>query len=65
MYGRRTLAHDGIELRPRVYAPASYEPVQKKMLDRPATMIDVADFVVDYINSDVSTKYSSRQFMSR
>ncbi|KAI0033371.1 RNA-directed RNA polymerase 2 [Vararia minispora EC-137] len=36
-----------------IYRPATYEPAEKKMLDRPATMRDVADFIVDYINSDV------------
>lgn len=38
---------------PRTYPPARYPPAQKKMLDRPSTMQDVADFVVEYINSDV------------
>ncbi|KAI0316524.1 RNA dependent RNA polymerase-domain-containing protein [Amylostereum chailletii] len=33
--------------------PASYDPAPKKELDRSSTMDDVADFVVDYINSDV------------
>jgi RNA-dependent RNA polymerase len=37
-----------------LYAPALYNAAQKKMLDRPSTMDDVAEFVVDYINSDVS-----------
>ncbi len=35
-------------------APAAYDPAPKKLLDRPSTMSDVADFVVDYISSDVS-----------
>jgi RNA-dependent RNA polymerase len=34
--------------------PATYEPAPKKLLPRPSTMDDVADFVADYINSDVS-----------
>ena len=34
--------------------PASYDPASKKLLTRPSTMADVADFVADYINSDVS-----------
>ena len=34
--------------------PAPYEPAPKKLLERPSTMDDVADFVADYINSDVS-----------
>ncbi len=42
-------------LRPRrTYAPAAYDPAQKMLLDRPSTMQDVADFVTEYINSDVS-----------
>jgi RNA-dependent RNA polymerase len=40
---------------PQNYPPAAYTPAQRKMLTRPSTMEDVADFVVDYINSDVST----------
>ncbi|KDQ63790.1 hypothetical protein JAAARDRAFT_120957 [Jaapia argillacea MUCL 33604] len=35
------------------YEAASYDPAPKKLLDRHSTMEDVADFVVDYINSDV------------
>lgn len=43
------------EFRPRsVYEPASYEPAPKKLLDRPSNMKDVADFVVEFISSDVS-----------
>lgn len=38
----------------RLSEAASYDPAPKKVLDRPSTMNDVADFVVDYINSDVS-----------
>jgi RNA-dependent RNA polymerase len=34
--------------------PAEYEPAEKKQLERPSTMEDVAEFVADYINSDVS-----------
>ncbi|KAI0307864.1 RdRP-domain-containing protein [Multifurca ochricompacta] len=33
--------------------PAAYDPAPKKLLDRPSTMNDVADFVADYINSDI------------
>jgi hypothetical protein len=40
---------------PQNYPPAAYTPAPKKLLDRPSTMDDVADFVADYINSDVST----------
>jgi RNA-dependent RNA polymerase len=35
-------------------APAAYKPAPKKLLSQPSTMDDVADFVADYINSDVS-----------
>ncbi|PPQ73220.1 hypothetical protein CVT24_010030 [Panaeolus cyanescens] len=42
------------EFRPKtVVAPAEYSPVPKKLLDRPSTMDDVADFVVEFIYSDV------------
>ena len=37
-----------------VYDPALYNAAPKKMLEYPSTMDDVADFFVDYINSDVS-----------
>ncbi|KAF4623572.1 hypothetical protein D9613_001948 [Agrocybe pediades] len=33
--------------------PADYDPAPKKYLNRPSTMSDVADFVMEYINSDV------------
>lgn len=33
--------------------PASYNPAPKNLLDRPSTMADVAEFVMQYINSDV------------
>jgi hypothetical protein len=36
-----------------ISSPASYEPAQRKTLDRPSTMLDVADFVMEYISSDV------------
>lgn len=41
----------------QTYEPALYNPAPKKVLDRPSTMDDVADFVVDYINSDVSVSF--------
>ena len=42
------------ELLPRVnYEPAAYDPAPKKLLDRPSTIDDIADFVADYVNSDV------------
>ena len=34
--------------------PAAYEAAPKKLLPHPSTMADVADFVTDYINNDVS-----------
>ncbi|KAF8807563.1 RNA-directed RNA polymerase 2 [Phlegmacium glaucopus] len=37
----------------KLYPPAKYDPAPKKELDRPSTMADVAEFVMDYINSDV------------
>ncbi|KAK0465407.1 RNA-directed RNA polymerase 2 [Desarmillaria tabescens] len=33
--------------------PAQYDPAPKHLLDRPSTMADVAEFVMEYINSDV------------
>lgn len=36
------------------HPPAQYDPAPKKELDYPSTMVDVADFVMEYINSDVS-----------
>ncbi|KAI0274706.1 RdRP-domain-containing protein [Gloeopeniophorella convolvens] len=35
------------------FPPAEYIPAPKKLLDRPSTMDDVADFVADYISSDI------------
>jgi D-aminopeptidase len=40
----------------RIYTPAKYNPVLKKLLDHPSTMADVAEFVMEYINSDVSCR---------
>ena len=43
------------EFRPRSLSePASYEPAKKTFLDRPSNMKDVAEFVLEFINSDVS-----------
>ncbi len=43
------------EFRPRsVEKPASYDPAPKRLLDRASNMKDVADFIVEFINSDVS-----------
>ncbi len=38
----------------KLYEPAEYPPTKRKLLDRPSTMEDVADFVMEYIISDVS-----------
>ncbi len=38
----------------QIIPPAAYEPAPMKLLTQPSTMDDVADFVADYINSDVS-----------
>lgn len=40
-------------LPPRAYEPASYDPAPRKLVDHESTMEDVADFVAEYINSDV------------
>ncbi|KAJ3575271.1 hypothetical protein NP233_g1196 [Leucocoprinus birnbaumii] len=37
----------------KIYAPAEYLPPAKEYVDRPCTMMDVADFVMKYIVSDV------------
>lgn len=51
------------ELKPRTtHPPAQYKPAEKKLLDRPCTMDDVADFVTEYIYSDVSLLRSCRSF---
>ena len=38
---------------PECYYPAFYTPPKLKELDRPCDINDVADWVVDYINSDL------------
>ncbi|KAJ7071542.1 RNA-directed RNA polymerase 2 [Mycena amicta] len=39
--------------RPRkIFKPAEYDPAEKHFVDHPSTMEDVADFFVEYINSD-------------
>ena len=41
-------------LRPRrISAPANYTPAPKRLLDRPSTVQDIAEFVAEYIYSDV------------
>jgi hypothetical protein len=37
-----------------LYRPATYAPAERRVLDRPSTMRDVAEFVMDYLLSDVS-----------
>lgn len=48
----------------RISDPANYNPATKKLIDRPSTMQDVADFVAEYINSDVCTSLSPVDFWS-
>lgn len=38
----------------RYFKPGEYAPAVRKQLTRPSTMKDVADFVMEYIVSDVS-----------
>lgn len=38
--------------------PASYEGVGGRFLDRPSTVDDICDFVVEYLNSDVLVRAS-------
>lgn len=37
----------------KTHPPGEYTPAPRKLLDRPSTMADVAEFICDYINSDV------------
>ncbi|KAJ7456685.1 RNA-directed RNA polymerase 2 [Mycena latifolia] len=37
----------------KIYPPGEYAPAPKKLVDHPSTMVDVAEFVIEYINSDV------------
>jgi hypothetical protein len=39
----------------RYFEPAKYIDTERKKLDQPSTMKDVADFVMEYIISDVSS----------
>jgi RNA-dependent RNA polymerase len=43
-----------------IHEPASYEAAPKRLLDRPSTMADVAEFVMEYINSDVRVDLPSQ-----
>lgn len=38
----------------QTYEAANYDPARRKTLDRPSTMDDVIDFIVEFMNSDVS-----------
>ncbi|KAJ7042548.1 RNA-directed RNA polymerase 2 [Mycena alexandri] len=39
--------------RPQVtHQPGDYSPAQKKLVTHPSTMVDVAEFVIEFINSD-------------
>lgn len=46
------------------FAAAAYDDVPKKILGRKCTMDDVADFVTEYINSDVNTSFSKSVAMA-
>ncbi|KAK7064480.1 RNA-dependent RNA polymerase [Favolaschia claudopus] len=37
----------------RTFFPGDYTPATRRFVDHPSTMIDVAEFVIEYINSDV------------
>ncbi|KAJ7102228.1 RNA-directed RNA polymerase 2 [Mycena belliarum] len=37
----------------QTYQPGKYTPAPKKLVDHPSTMVDVAEFVIEYINSHV------------
>ena len=39
----------------RTFPPANYDPASRRLLSYPSTMDDVADFVTEYITSDVSS----------
>jgi RNA-dependent RNA polymerase len=45
---------------PRTVAPAAYTPAPLKTLHRKCTIDDIADFVVDFINSDILGLISKR-----
>lgn len=36
------------------YIPADYDTAEKKVLERPSVRADVADFITEYLYSDVS-----------
>lgn len=38
----------------QIHEAADYDPARRKTLDKPSTMDDVIDFVLDFMNSDVS-----------
>ena len=42
----------------RTHEAAAYIDAPKKILDRKCTMDDVADFVIDYMNSDVGEPFA-------
>ncbi|KAI0748499.1 RdRP-domain-containing protein [Daedaleopsis nitida] len=43
--------------------PAAYEPVGTRVIDRPSTVEDICDFIVEYINSDVLGLLSDRHLI--
>ena len=48
------------DFEPETFPPASYPATKRKELDRPSTMDDVAEFVMDYLVSDVCGFFSAR-----
>ena len=48
---------DGSLLPTEYIQPANYEGVGTRTLEREATIDDICDFVVEYINSDVLVRF--------
>ena len=53
MYNVTTVPQDLLPPRQNLQKPASYAAAKRKYLKRPSTMKDVADFVTEFIISDV------------
>ena len=49
----------------RLYNPADYGKAERKELDRPSTLLDVAEFVTDYLSSDVSGHPYTLSYLSK
>ena len=41
----------------QLYVPAEYDPAKRWILDRPSTVQDIVDFIVEYIYSDVRLRF--------